>query len=264
MLNPFKPVHLCSILGVPVSAHWSVLLWPSLYILLSDWHLAHRWQNCLFGACLLVGLYTCLLVHEFAHVLMGRCSGYSTKGVYLLPIGCVAEFEQPPHEPEEIPICIAGPMASVLLAGVFASAAVLFRDPQSFVPYFLHELLQLMAFANIIIAALNLLPIFPLDGGRIARSLTALAIARVKPTHASRAQRIATGAVLRLVSWPVALGLTTYTIRVTHIWPHLAILVLAILLGELEYWVLRLEARLEIETSPSLTPEQLMRLPLAK
>ncbi len=151
----------------------------------------------LFFVC----FFLCILLHEFGHILMARRFGVRTPDVILLPIGGVARLERIPEEPrQEFLIALAGP--AVTLAIVLALAAVvalsgdaiLLRDPMAPDVPFAGRLLV----ANLMVLAFNLIPAFPLDGGRVLRALLARKLGLV------RATRIA-GVVGQLFA--VALGL---------------------------------------------------------
>lgn len=236
-------------------AHWSIIVWPTAFIVLAKWHFFPAWINILFGVCVTVGLFASLLIHEYAHVLTGRMFGYQTRRIFLIPIGCVADFEQKIRGPEEIRIALAGPLASIILTGIAITAGMLFGKPRTCTTYFLLKFFGVMGFWNLCLALFNLIPVFPSDGGRILRSLTALAITLLFPSQAYRAQLLATRFVLRAISWPLAIGSVILTIKSTRIWLYIMILTLVIILGELEYWMLRHEEKLDPPESPSITPE---------
>jgi Zn-dependent protease len=117
-------------------------------------------------------LFACVVVHEFAHALVARSYGVEVHEILLLPIGGVSKMEEiPARWREEFAIAAAGPAASLLLgfaAGVVALAFGLRLFP---VDLFDGAILVRLAWVNLILAGFNLLPAFPLDGGRILRSL---------------------------------------------------------------------------------------------
>lgn len=120
----------------------------------------------------LVLIFVCVLIHELAHSLLARRRGATVKGIVLLPIGGVSQLEDLPERPQdEFAIAIAGPLASFALAGAAAATATLMAT--SLWPPNLYDgsLLSRLAWFNLVIGAFNLLPAFPLDGGRVLRSL---------------------------------------------------------------------------------------------
>jgi putative Ca2+/H+ antiporter (TMEM165/GDT1 family) len=83
-----------------------------------------------------------------------------------------------------------------------------------------------------------------MDGGRILRSLLALVLGRACRLSPDRARIVATLIAVRYVAWPVAAGMIALTITVTHVWLHLILFPLLLLVAEAEYWLLRTEAKL--------------------
>ncbi len=155
----------------------------------------------------LVAFFLCILLHEFGHILMAGRFGVRTPDVILLPIGGVARLERIPEEPtQELLIALAGPavtlgiMVLLLLATLASGHAVVLRDP--FVPAM--PFVVRLLIGNTFVLAFNLLPAFPLDGGRVLRALLA------RKLGLARATRIA-GTVGQLFA--VALGLLGLTLN---------------------------------------------------
>jgi Zn-dependent protease/CBS domain-containing protein len=116
-----------------------------------------------------VGLFFSLLFHEFSHSLVGRHHGMTISGITLFLFGGVAEMQaEPPDAASEFWIAIAGPLSSVLLAGVFYGLAG-FLESQALPPH-IFGVLSYLGYINIILAAFNMVPGFPLDGGRVLRA----------------------------------------------------------------------------------------------
>lgn len=129
------------------------------------------------GAVGALGLFTSVVLHELAHALTARRYGIPIRGITLFFFGGVAEMAgEPPTARSEFFIAIAGPAASLLLSGAGWTVAVLggMNDPASTSSPFLGPLLSVTAYLalmNAVLAVFNLIPAFPLDGGRILRSL---------------------------------------------------------------------------------------------
>ncbi len=144
---------------------WSLAqgYFPAFYPGLSS---ATYWKMGLLG---MIGLFASLVIHELSHSLVARHYGMSIKGITLFIFGGVAEMdEEPPSAKTEFLMAIAGPIASFALAfgfnGLFlaAKAQALSDSVVGVIGY--------LAFFNVIIAVFNLIPAFPLDGGRALRA----------------------------------------------------------------------------------------------
>jgi Zn-dependent protease/CBS domain-containing protein len=129
------------------------------------------------GLVFIVALFGCVLLHELGHVLTARAFGIRTPDITLLPIGGVARLQRMPDMPwQELLVALAGPAVSLVLAIIF----YLFLPPQAeFGNLALWEspgvaLLVRLASANVTLAVFNLIPAFPMDGGRVLRALLAM------------------------------------------------------------------------------------------
>jgi Zn-dependent protease len=136
----------------------------------------------------LLSLFACVLLHEFGHILMARHFGVRTPDVILLPIGGLARLERMPEEPrQELLIAAAGPAVTLGIALVlfgtlrFLGApidAAHLRPGQS-------DLAQAILGLNVVLLLFNLLPIFPMDGGRMLRAVLAMRLGLVRATRIS-------------------------------------------------------------------------------
>ncbi|MDX1631989.1 MAG: site-2 protease family protein [Thermoanaerobaculia bacterium] len=126
------------------------------------------WVMGAFGA---LGLFASVVFHELSHSLMARQHGVEMEGITLFIFGGVAEMrDEPPSPKAEFQVAIAGPIASVVIAGVFWGFELL----GGALPYWSKEagvVLGYLAFINVVLALFNLIPGFPLDGGRVLRSI---------------------------------------------------------------------------------------------
>ncbi|MGG5809578.1 site-2 protease family protein [Falsiroseomonas sp. CW058] len=133
--------------------------------------------------CLLFG---CVLLHEFGHVAAARRYGVRTPDITLLPIGGVARMERIPEKPsEELVVALAGPAVNVAIAAVLfallgglppVEAAAGIDDPG-------HGLLARLFWVNVTLVLFNLVPAFPMDGGRVLRALLALRLGSRRATE---------------------------------------------------------------------------------
>lgn len=158
-----------------------------------------------------LGIAVCLVLHELGHALTARRLGLQTSEISLTPMGGSSNVLDMPEAPRvELPVVLAGPLVSLLLAGGFALLAWLgpgLEAPQSYLDESASLSSQLMWF-NLVLAGYNLLPIFPMDGGRALRAGLAFFMPFVKATRiASRMAQVLSVvmAVAGLLEQPVLL-----------------------------------------------------------
>jgi stage IV sporulation protein FB len=131
-------------------------------------------------------LFLCVLLHEFGHIFTARAFGVRTPDVILLPIGGVARLERIPEQPrQEFLIAIAGPAVNVFIA-----IALIFAGGANFSAQHLAALesggvsmIDRLAAVNLFLALFNLIPAFPMDGGRVLRALLAARLGYVPATE---------------------------------------------------------------------------------
>lgn len=144
---------------------WSLAagFFPAVY---PNLDVATYWALAVAG---MIGLFFSLLFHEFAHSLVARARGMGMQGITLFLFGGVAEMEMEPPTPKtEFWLAIAGPIASVVLAIVFYGVAIGLQAVGT--PAHIIGVPRYLAFINLILAAFNMVPGFPLDGGRVLRA----------------------------------------------------------------------------------------------
>jgi Zn-dependent protease/CBS domain-containing protein len=128
---------------------------------------ATYWIMGAVGAC---GLFASIVFHEFAHSLVARRFGIEMSGITLFVFGGVAEMKEEPHSPKaEFFMAIAGPLSSVVLVAVFWALAQ-WGQAGGWPPP-VYGVLGYLGWINAILVVFNLIPAFPLDGGRVARSI---------------------------------------------------------------------------------------------
>lgn len=135
------------------------------------------------GVAFVVLLFACVVAHEFGHILAARRYGVRTPEIILLPIGGVSLMERLPERPaHELAVALAGPAVSVALglALLAVSGAPGGSEMTSIAPA---QLLPTLAAANLFLALFNMLPAFPMDGGRALRALLAIRQDRVRATR---------------------------------------------------------------------------------
>jgi stage IV sporulation protein FB len=172
-----------SVAGTVVRIHLTFLLFLAWIIAASYAQSggAAAWDSVAF----MVLLFLCVLLHEFGHIFTARAFGVTTPYVTLLPIGGVAQLDRIPEEPgQEFLIAIAGPLVNVaialllvLVAGAHPHAAAAGAIDNTQIP-----MLDRLAAVNLFIAVFNMIPAFPMDGGRVLRAALASRLGYVRAT----------------------------------------------------------------------------------
>ena len=181
------------LLGIDVYLHFTFLLLLG-FIGLSHGLTARSVEAALAGVLFFTGLFVCVLLHEFGHALAARRYGIGTRDITLLPIGGVARLERMPDKPsEELVVALAGPAVNVVIAGALFLGLWLggWWQPLSSLSTTSGNLVERLLVANVFLVVFNLLPAFPMDGGRVLRAVLGLKLSHV---HATRiAARIGQG-----------------------------------------------------------------------
>jgi Zn-dependent protease len=183
------------IAGIDISIHITFLLIVLLFAV--QWGSMHGIAGAFFGVVLVLSLFLCVLLHELGHSLAAQRFGIEVQQIMLLPLGGVALLSRSVTRPlHELLIALAGPLVNVLLAiviGVMLAATgnLLLLDSSAMVQgldvALTWQTLLLWLFeANILLVVFNMIPALPLDGGRVLRSVLAMA------TGFRRATQIAT------------------------------------------------------------------------
>ncbi len=176
--------------GIDVKVHWTFFLLLAFFAFIG-----YQGGGGLVGAlvttALIVTLFFSVLLHEYGHSLVAQRLGIEIRDITLLPIGGVSNMRTPPEKPsEEIKITIAGPLVNVVLAPIFFGVGLaLGADPSNLAnPFFggfssAGQFFVYLGVINIALAIFNLLPAFPMDGGRVLRGLLATRLERVRATE---------------------------------------------------------------------------------
>jgi Zn-dependent protease/CBS domain-containing protein len=158
--------------GVPVRLHFTFVL---LVIFLIAWEARDGWSG-MANVAFVLSMFASVVLHELGHATMARRYGIRTVDIVLYPIGGVARLERNPRPAEELWIALAGPAVNVLITGLLFGALAVMRKPLDInsvgSPDAAHLLLRI-GFGNLILAAFNMIPAFPMDGGRVLRAFMA-------------------------------------------------------------------------------------------
>lgn len=183
---------LARIAGIDLKVHASFLLVIALG--------AMQWggfgvRGAIFGALLMLLMFASVTLHEFGHALVAKVFDIPTKDITLYPIGGVAQLTRRPKTPlQEFLIAIAGPAVNVVLAiGLYAVGSLFYepsdlwetmRAPRSEMPT-LMTMVAMLINSNAVLAAFNLIPALPMDGGRVLRSLLSFVMSAETATKVS-------------------------------------------------------------------------------
>ena len=164
------------IAGIDLYLHITFLLLLA-YLVVRDMLAGEPLAGTLWTLLILAAVFAVVILHELAHALTARQFSIPTRHITLLPFGGVAQLEHLPREPrQEMLIALAGPAVNLALAFLLLVPLALFTDLSTlFDPVHLRDNLPaLLCVINLLLAVFNLLPAFPMDGGRVLRALLAL------------------------------------------------------------------------------------------
>jgi Zn-dependent protease len=210
--------------GIPLFVHPSWLLAPAL-VVVPTFSAGLGVQ--FFFVLLVVSLFACVLLHELGHALMARRFGIRTRDITLYPIGGVARLERMSEVPhEELLIALAGPavnFAIVLLLLPLVWLLVLLGGAHPGVPFdsagFLGTMTQYLVslgVTNLMLGLFNLLPVFPMDGGRVLRALLAMGFGLLRATEIAALIGLVLGVGLGIVAilfrQPILLAVTLFLV----------------------------------------------------
>ncbi len=162
-----------TLFGIDLKVHFSFL-----FILILGAYSFGGGAGPLYGVLVTLALFSIVLLHELGHSVAAIWYGISVKDIILLPIGGVARLERMPEKPvQELVIALAGPAVNVVLAALLLPTILAMNVAQSQSLFFrpslepgVQGLLTRLLIANIVLLVFNMIPAFPLDGGRVFRA----------------------------------------------------------------------------------------------
>jgi Zn-dependent protease/CBS domain-containing protein len=196
--------HIARIAGIDVKVHATFLLLLAFYGF--AFHAQGGLPAAIQGVVFISLVFLCVLLHEFGHALAARRYGINTPDITLLPIGGLARLDRMPEKPiEELVVAVAGPLVNVAIAALlapFVHFATITRP--DVLEHFGSGLIAQLFVANCVLVVFNLIPAFPMDGGRILRAFLAMRMDYAKATNiaATIGQTLAfVGALCALLWW---------------------------------------------------------------
>ena len=176
---------LARIAGIDVYMHATFLLLIG-WVALSHWTEQGTVQAVLSGVLFILMLFGFVVMHEYGHALAARKYGIKTRDITLYPIGGVARLERMPEKPiEELWVALAGPAVNVVVAAVLFVYLILTRTFEPFTNLTIStgSFIERLMIVNLWLVGFNLIPAFPMDGGRVLRALLGLRMDYVRATQ---------------------------------------------------------------------------------
>jgi Zn-dependent protease len=174
--------------GIPIDIHWTFWL-LLVYVFYGSVTDDKTPTEALVSVLFVISLFGCVVLHELGHALMARRFGVKTRDITLYPIGGVARLERIPERPiEELLVAIAGPLVNVAIAGaLFLGGVRLPENAGQPTALTRADFLSSLLLVNCVLVVFNLLPAFPMDGGRVLRAFLALFMDYVRATRIAAA-----------------------------------------------------------------------------
>lgn len=219
-------IKLFKIKGIEIKVHltfvlilaWAAYRWSS--------STSADWQGALFGVVATLLLFTAVTLHELGHSFQALKFGVGVRGITLMPLGGVAEMVEIPRKPsQELRIALAGPLVNFTIAAVLVGLGVLLQAgsvislqelSQSLGQASWPGMLAYLTAANLALGAFNLIPAFPMDGGRILRALLAMKIDYSRAT--AIAVNVGQGIAWALGLWGFMSGSYTLVLIAIFVW----------------------------------------------
>ena len=171
--------------GIDVFIHATFLLILG-WVGYNYWIQYENWSEVLKGLLFILALFVCVILHEYGHALTARRYGIRTRDITLYPIGGVARLERMPDEPvEELWVALAGPAVNVVIAVLLMTYLFMTNslEPLTSINLASGSFAERLMAVNLYLVAFNLIPAFPMDGGRVLRALLALRLEYFQATQ---------------------------------------------------------------------------------
>ncbi len=176
--------------GIDVFVHATFLLLVG-FIVVATWVQSHDAMRTLYAVFFVLVIFACIVLHELGHALTARRFGIRTRDIVLLPIGGVARLESMPEEPnQELLVALAGPAVNLVIASALLALLVMLgRIPTwrqaATIDWTGRDFLTGLMAVNVWLVLFNLIPAFPMDGGRVLRALLARRMGYTEATQSA-------------------------------------------------------------------------------
>lgn len=183
-------LNLGSVSGIKIKIHWT-FFFLIVWVAFNEVKEGGTTESVFYNIAFVLAVFVCVVLHELGHALTAKRFGINTKNITLLPIGGMARLDKIPASPkEEFLVTIAGPLVNIVIALLLYFVIpyqnlmhLSLGEEIAFINSFtLQNFLIYLFFVNIGLVVFNLIPAFPMDGGRILRALLAMKLDRVKAT----------------------------------------------------------------------------------
>jgi Zn-dependent protease len=169
--------------GIKFRIHWTFVLLLAFVFFAA--RAQYGTERATWSVLFICAIFACVLIHEMSHSIIGRHFGVQARSITLLPIGGIAAMDEIPDKPgQEVAISIIGPFINLVIAGVLYAAVGWWTGiglPDLF-PDSVKTFMAGLIGANLLLAVFNMIPAFPMDGGRVFRSLLALRMDYMRAT----------------------------------------------------------------------------------
>ncbi len=175
--------------SIDIKVHWTFFLLLAFFAYLS-YTTTGSWVDALITIGIIVALFLCVVMHEYGHSLVAQRLGSEVQDITILPIGGLARMKAMPERPiDEVKVAVAGPLVNIVLAPIFIGLAFVFGfDLATLSNIFesqdsVGNVLLYLGGINIFLVVFNMIPAFPMDGGRVLRGLLATRFGPVRATN---------------------------------------------------------------------------------
>ena len=252
-MGRYGSIKLFRLFGIQLELHFTFLLLVAWVAWISWRNGGGDWTRVVWSTSLILLVFTCVVLHELGHCLMAQRYKITIHRILLLPIGGMAQFGHIPRKPlRELFITLAGPMVNFLLAGILR---IILGSPWEWIyadfTYGWRDLFFSLLLFNLAMGLFNLLPIFPMDGGRILRALLALRYSYLAATRAAT-----------YVAMPLAAGGMVAALLYENVSNIMALLFAFIFVGgQLEYKMVKRSEKLRRWTVGDVASKNFISLP---